>query len=188
VYDEDLANLEESLRRLKIEHHVFFNGNRKKPPDDLRIRVDRLIKRLSECSDMSSSQRFRFATMVTRYYVYRDLWRRKLQEREMGMGPENQLPSGSGSASEAPGPSAAAIRISISDPTIEEEKVRLLYQELLRLRQTSSQESPLSYQKFAEYVTTRTLDIRKKYGCSTVAFTLSLEKNAIRFKASAENR
>ena len=71
------------LRRLKVEYHIFLSGNRKKPPDDLRIRVERLVKKLSESSDMSFSQRFRFSTLVTRYYVYKDLWRREVQKREM---------------------------------------------------------------------------------------------------------
>ena len=73
------------LRRLKIEYHIFLSGNRKKPPDDLRIRVERLVKKLSESSDMSFSQRFRFSTLVTRYYVYKDLWRREVQNREMDL-------------------------------------------------------------------------------------------------------
>ena len=58
MYDEDLTNLEEWIRRLKIDYEIFFNGNRKKPPDDLRLRVERLVKRLAESTDMSFSQRF----------------------------------------------------------------------------------------------------------------------------------
>ena len=85
MYDEDLENLEEGLRRLKVEYHIFLSGSRKKPPDDLRIRVERIVKKLSESSDMSFSQRFRFSTLVTRYYVYKDLWRREVQNREMDL-------------------------------------------------------------------------------------------------------
>jgi hypothetical protein len=188
VYDEDLGNLEEWLRRLKIEYHVFFNGNRKKPPDDLRTRVERLIKKLSECSDMSFSQRFRFSTLVTRFYVYRDLWRRTLQEREMGGEPKEEAAPETGPASGSNASLTEALRISISDPKIEEEKVRLLYNELLRLKRSNSQESPLSYQQFAKYIATQTYGIREKFGCSRVAYTISLDEDAIRFTAAAENR
>jgi hypothetical protein len=188
MYDEDLVNMEEWLRRLKIEYHVFFNGNRKKPPDDLRIRVERLIKKLSECSDLSFSQRFRFSTLVTRFYVYRDLWRRMLHEREMGAQPEEESTSGTGAVSQPSARSKEAVRISISDPEVEGEKVQLLYDELLRLRRTDSQKSPLSYRQFAKYIATQTLSIRKKYRCSQVAFTISLEEDAIRFTAAADDR
>lgn len=94
MYDDDLTNLEEWLRRLKIEYHIFFNGNRKQPPEDLKIRVEKLVEKLSECSDLSLTQRFRFNTLIARFYVYRDLWRRTIIAREMGTEPKKGRPSG----------------------------------------------------------------------------------------------
>ncbi len=186
MYDEDLTSLEEWIRRLKTEYHIFFSGNRKKPPDDLRMRVEKLVKKLSECQDMSFSQRFRFTTLITRFYVHRDLWRRTQQEREMGAEPKGDVkPDISPHPRKPP---AEAVRISISDPKTEEEKVRMLYDALLHMRKTDSQESSLSYRQFAKYIAAQTASIREKYGCSKVAFTIALEEDAIRFTASAENR
>jgi hypothetical protein len=185
AYDEDLTNLEEGLRRLKIEYHVFFAGNRKKPPDELKMRVEKIVKKLSECTDMSLSQRFRFNTLITRYYVYRDLWRRTLLEKEMGAG--TNPASQAGSAVTAPPPAAKAVRISISDPQFEEDKVKQLYQALLDIKKAGSQETTVSYPQFAKYIATRTHAIREKYGCSTVAFTVAFEEDAVRFTAAAEN-
>ena len=187
MYDDDLTNLEEWIRRLKIEFHIFFSGNRKRPPDDLRIRVERTLKKLSECSDMSFSQRFRFTTLVTRFYVHRDLWRRMLQEREMGTEPKGEAPSGSDVSSDPPQIPVEAVRISISDPKAEEDKVRLLYDALLRIKGTDSQEQRISYKQFAQYIAAQTLGIREKYRCSRVAFTIALEEDAIRFTAAAES-
>jgi hypothetical protein len=185
MYDEDLTNLDEWIRRLKIEYHIFFTGNRKKPPDDLRIRVERLVKRLSERSDMSFSDRFRFNTLITRYYVYRDLWRRTLLSKEMGAEPkENPQIKASPPAAKPP---AETVRISISDPKSEEEKIRLLYNSLLRIRGTESGETPISYAQFAKYIASQTRGIREKYKCPAVAFTIALEEDAIRFKAAADN-
>jgi hypothetical protein len=187
VHDEDLENLEDGLRRLKIEYHVFLSGNRKKAPDELRIRVERLVKKLSESADMNFSQRFRFSTLVTRYYVYKDRWRREVQNREMdlaargGAGPKAGMPA---QPSQAP---TEAIRISISDPAVEEEKVRQLYDVLMHLKKQGAKETPVSYQQFAKYITTQTLGLRKKYGCSKVAFTIALDENALRFTAAADN-
>ena len=188
MYDDDLANLEDWLRRLKVEYHVFFSGNRKKPPDDLRMRVETLVKKLSECIDMSYSQRFRFSTLVTRFYVYRDLWRRTTQEREMDISAKDvAAPKAKGPA--LPGkPPAEAIRISISDPKTEEEKVRQLYDALIRIKAKESQQAPISYQQFAKYIATQILGIQKKHGCAKVAFTIALDEDAIRFTAAAENR
>lgn len=186
AYDEDLTNLDEWLRRLKIEYHIFFTGNRKKPPDDLKARVERLVKKLSECSDMSFSQRFRFNTLISRYYVYRDLWRRTQLEKEMGSGPkENTSPVARSSRKEQS--PAEKVRISISDPKAEEEKVRFLYDALLRTKKSDSAETPISYAQFAKYIANQTRGIREKYGCSAVAFTIALEEDAIRFTAAADS-
>jgi len=185
MYDEDLTNLDEWIRRLKIEYHIFFTGNRKKPPDDLKMRVERLVKKLSESPDLSFSERFRFNTLITRFYVYRDLWRRTLLTKEMGAEPkEEATPKTSPQGAKPP---VETVRISISDPKSEEEKVRLLYDALLRIKGTESGETPISYAQFAKYIATQTHGIREKYGCSAVAFTIALEEDAIRFKAAADN-
>ncbi|MBN1567320.1 MAG: hypothetical protein JXA73_05710 [Acidobacteria bacterium] len=188
MYDDDLSNLEDWIRRLKIEYHIFFTGNRKKPPEDLRMRVETLVKKLSESTDMNYTQRFRFSTLVTRFYVYRDLWRRTTQEREMDViSKEAAVPKSDTSASSAKIP-AEAIRITISDPKTEEEKVRQLYDALIRIKSKESQQTPISYQQFSKYIATQTQGIQKKHGCSKVAFTIALDENAIRFTATAETR
>jgi hypothetical protein len=186
VYDDDLDNLEEGLRRLKVEYHIFFNGNRKKPPDDLRMRVEKVIKKLSECSDLSVTQRFRFNTLITRFYVYRDLWRRTLVEREMGAEPKAEATAGKLGSLPATKSPAESIRVSLSDPKTEQEKIRQLYDALLRIKRTDGHESSVSYNQFAKYVTKQTQSIQKKYGCSRVAFTIALDEDAIRFTAAAE--
>jgi hypothetical protein len=194
MYDDDLTSLEDGLRRLKIEYHIFFSGNRKKPPDELRMRIETLVKRLSECSDMSYSQRFRFSTLVTRFYVYRDLWRRTTQEREMDLAARdaaalrNTTSAKADTTPEQAKPHKEAIRISISDPKAEETKIRQLYDALIRIKGTESQQTPISYQQFAKYIAAQTSGIQKKSGCSKVAFTISLDEDAIKFTAAAENR
>jgi hypothetical protein len=187
VYDEDLENLDEGLRRLKIEYHIFLSGNRKKPPDDLRIRVERLIKKLSESADMNFSQRFRFSTLVTRYYVYKDLWRREVQKRELDLTAKGEPVPEAGAPAQSSNAPAEAIRISISDPKVEEEKVRQLYDVLMHLKRKDTQETPISYPQFAKYIATQTLGLRKRYGCARVAFTIALDEDSLRFTAAADN-
>ena len=186
MYDEDLENLESGLRRLKVEYHIFLSGGRKKPPDDLRIRVERIVKKLSESSDMSFSQRFRFSTLVTRYYVYKDLWRREVQSRELDLeGRSKPVPKAVTSAASSQSPTEA-IRISISDPKAEEEKVRQLYDVLIHLKRKETQETPLPYAQFAKYIANQTLGLQKKYGCARVTFTIALDEDALRFTATTD--
>jgi hypothetical protein len=189
VYDEDLTNLDDWIRRLKIEYDIFFNGNRRKPPDDLRFRVEKIVKRLSEATDMSSSERFRYNTLIARFCVYRDLWRRTQQERESSREAGEETAAGG----QAPPPESPpdepvqGIEVSLRDPLSEEEKVRRLYDGLLRLRGAQAKDSPaISYQRFVQYIANQTLDIRKKHRCSSVTFRIVLEEHAIKFTAKAD--
>ena len=113
--EEELKNMDEGLRRLKIEYHIFFNGGRKKPPEDLKLRVERLAKQLSERSDMTPTQRFRYTTLVTRYHTYRNLWRRTLQEREKGQEARKEALARAGITPDIHTPTEK-FRISLADP------------------------------------------------------------------------
>lgn len=187
MYDDDLANLEDWLRQLKVEYGIYFNGNRKKPPDDLRLRVEKLLKKLSEATSMSCSQRFRFNTLITRYYVHRDFWRRTMKEREMVKeNSDSDLMESvvSNSLTEE-------IRVLIADPATESSKVRQLYDALTRLNKKSIKPVPaISFKQFAKFIGAQTQNIRGKFQCSTVVFTVALDENAVRFtaKAASENQ
>jgi hypothetical protein len=183
VYEEDLTNLEEWLRRLKVEYEAFLSGHRKKPPDDLRARVEKLVKRLSEVQNMTYPERFRYNTLVTRFYVHRDLWRRTLMARELSGAARDEIPAPNESLSSA----APQIRVSIADPKVEDEKVRKLYDAILSMRGKPAGGAPaVSYPQFTSYIAKQTESIQDKYKCSRVLFTIALEKEAIRFTATAE--
>jgi hypothetical protein len=185
AYDDDLDSLDDGVRRLKIEYDVFFNGNRKRPPEDIKARVDRLVRKLSEVADMSYGQRFRYTTMVTRLYVYKDKWRRMMMDREHGRAPGGAIPP---AEPVAPIPADTArqemIRIAIADPAAEGEKVQQLYDTLVELNSKASAGFPkLSLERFTEFIKTRSDGIRGKYHCSSVEFSISVESEALKFTA-----
>ena len=67
--DEELNVLDQQLRRLKIEYEIFFNNPAKRPPSDIEWKVSTLIKKYSDGSRMSFSQRYRYNEMAQRYAV-----------------------------------------------------------------------------------------------------------------------
>jgi hypothetical protein len=184
-YDEDLTNLDDWLRRLKVEYTIYFNGHRKRPPDDLRMRVEKVVKRLSETGDMSYSERFRYNTLVTRFYVLRDLWRRTMAGRELAQEPKP------GPAPDATSPQnsvSSGTKVVIHNPESEEDKVRTLYQALVDITlKKSGHNPPVSYEQFLKYISTQTKNLQQKFGCSAVAFNLALDKDAVKFTARAED-
>ncbi len=187
MYDEDLTNLEEWLRRLKVEYDIFFNGHRKKPPDDLRIKLERLAKKLGEASDMSLQQRFRYNTLVARYYVYKDFWRRTLQSREAADEEESlaaERPEGQTGAAPA---GRFELQVSLRNPEAEEQHVRRLYEGFRSARTGRAADSQdIPFDRFLSYLVRQTEEIRRKYECDRVVFTLSVDEAAVRFKARPE--
>ncbi len=79
--EEQLARLEEDIRRLKVEFDIYFNGAAKRPPYDTKGRVDTLIKRLADERTLTFAQRYRYNSLAARYNTFSQLWRRTVQER-----------------------------------------------------------------------------------------------------------
>ena len=88
--EEQLARLEEDIRRLKVEFDIYFNGAAKRPPYDTKGRVDTLIKRLADERTLTFAQRYHYNSLAARYSSFMQLWRRTMQEREEGRGPSRR--------------------------------------------------------------------------------------------------
>ncbi len=82
--DEELSLLDSQLRRLKIEYEIYFSNPTKRPPADIEWKVLSLLRKFSDGSRMSFSQRFRYNEIAQRYAIYSDLWRKKNRIREEG--------------------------------------------------------------------------------------------------------
>src|SRR5271166_3151957 len=83
--DEDLGHLERDIRQLKIEYDAFFGGGRKRPPTEIEWRIELLVKRYAERGgDLKYNQRFRFSNLSQTYAKYKDVFRKRLAQREEG--------------------------------------------------------------------------------------------------------
>ena len=181
MYDDDLTDFETGLRQLKVEYDIFFNGCRPRPPEDLRFRVERIVKRLAEAGSMTYSQRFRYNTLVARYYAFRDLWRRSIAAREAGEASERR------SAASEDKPKAESLDIAIGDPREETHKVRELYEALRSVYASGGrQDAMLPYEEFQRYIARKTEGIRGKHGCEKVLFTIANDEDSVKFTARAE--
>src|SRR5262249_24222484 len=83
--DEELGQIERDIRQLKIEYDQYFGGGRKRPPTEIEWRIDLLMKKYSERGgDLKSGQRFRFNNLSQTYAKYKDIFRKKLKQKEEG--------------------------------------------------------------------------------------------------------
>src|ERR1017187_5217707 len=83
--DEDLGQLERDIRQLKIEYEQYFGGGRKRPPTEIEWRLELIAKRYAERSgEVKFGQRFRYNNLSQTYAKYKDVFRKRLQQKEEG--------------------------------------------------------------------------------------------------------
>ncbi|HTS69279.1 MAG TPA: MXAN_5187 C-terminal domain-containing protein [Terriglobia bacterium] len=179
--DEEFNKLDDDLRRLKVEYEVYFNGGSPRPPHDTLYRVETAIKRFSSDQSMLNfSQRFRFTSLQQKYAVNKNLWQRKLQEKEEGRSLTGQqkrqieTPIGDGT-----------FRVVFSDPEAETEKVRQLLQAMQEARKrTGETMASLDASAFHKFIKAKANQVRTSLGCDKVQFSISVEDGKVKFKAT----
>jgi len=192
--DEELNQLDDSVRRLKIEYDIYFGGGAKKPPTDLEWRVQSLMKKYSDGRRLSFAQRFKFSTVQQKYAVFNSLWQQKLRIKEEGYRrPQDALLAiqglreFEGEAHEVTDISnPEPFRISCSDVDAEPNKVKALYDAMATARKEHNAKGPAgTFESFQQFVRKKTEQLRKEYGTSKVEYAVEVEDGQVRLKAKA---
>jgi len=196
--DEDLNQLDDYVRKLKVEYDIYFGGGAKKPPAELEWKVKNLMKRFVDGSNMNGSQRFRFNGIQQRYALLSALWQQKLKIKEEGYrrpqdavlgiqglrSEEQHAAEDALKHSEAPHHASAkpfSIDFSGADP--EPKKVEALFQALAQARKQSGDTSGGSLDSFKKFVRQKTSQIRKEYGCKAVEYSVEMKGGQVKLKA-----
>jgi hypothetical protein len=176
--DQELDRLEAEMRRLKVEYDIFFNGGAAKPPMDTKGRVETIIKRMFDAKNVSFSQRFRYNSLVARYNVMRELWRKRTQDREeSGRPPTVEAVQAARSLN---------VTIRCRDPKKEPEKVSEIYDYLIAAkRECGERVSNLSFAMFQNFIMTRTTQIKEQLSSEAVDFIVAVESGKVKFTARA---
>lgn len=196
--DEELDQLDNNLRRLKIEYEIYFNGGSKRPPSDTEWRVLSSLRKFSDGSRMNFSQRFRYNSMAQRYAIFSDLWRQKLKIKEEGYRrPQDALLSIQGlrtveeekevSKTDAE-PGAKPFTVQCSDVEQEPEKVKTLFKAFVEAKKNAGEKltGTASLDSFRTFVQKKTQQLRKEYGCQSVEYTVEVQDGQVRLKAKAK--
>jgi len=172
--EEELTQLDDLLRKLKIEYDIFFNGGRDRPPVDMQWRVEGIVKRFGE-TKLSFAQRFRFNALTQRYAVYNDMWRQKVKRREEG----REAPR----REERPAANQS-FRVQWNDPDRETEKVDQLFQALVKARERAGEQgNAVPLESFRRFVKQKTDQLKKDFGCQSVEYVVEVENGQVRLKA-----
>lgn len=189
-FDQGLNEIEDGIRRLKIEYEIFFSGGSKKAPFELRWRIETMIKRYGEFGKTSFAQRFRYNSLVARFHSYSELWRRNLKNKE-----EGKLSYG---ASVFPDPETLGdgktngdrliCQLICKDPESEDEKVQNLFKSLVEAkRECGENPETLQFDSFKRFLFEKTAKLKSQFKCDSVCYVISVESGKVRLVAKGKN-
>jgi hypothetical protein len=188
--DQELNNLEDGIRRLKIEYEIFFNGGRTRMPADLQWRVETLIKKYSESNTMSFAQRFRYNTLVAKFHSYRELWQKNLRNKEEGRptyAPLNIMePVGAAETTVAKELAVGRLicQLICSNPEAEEEKLANLFKSFVEAkRECGEKPDAVQFDSFKRFLSDKTVKLKDQFKCNSVCYTISVESGKVKFSA-----
>jgi len=163
--DEELAQLEKDIRQLKIEYDQFFGGGRKRPPTEIEWRIELIIKRYAERGgELKFGQRFRYNNLTQTYAKYKDIFRKKMQQKEEGkvqrhfgaaakaIEAERAKAAAAGAAAKPEASVPTAFRMVCSEPERETDKVDQLYQAFQQATQQTGGSVKQSRESFSEFL------------------------------------
>jgi hypothetical protein len=206
--DEELGQLERDIRQLKIEYDQYFGGGRKRPPTEIEWRIELIIKRYGERGgDLKFGQRFRYNNLTQTYAKYKDIFRKKTQQKEEGRSQRHfgaaakaieaerakhhppapaagiPAPTATATASSA-GEPPTAFRMTCSEPERETDKVDQLYQAFVQAKSSAGEETgKLSADGFKEFVRKKTRDLQAKQNCRDVEYVVETVDGQVKLKA-----
>ncbi len=212
--DEELNQFERDIRQLKIEYDQYFGGGRKRPPTEIEWRLEVMTKRYAERGgELKFGQRFRYNNLTQTYAKYKDIFRKKLQQKEEGKvqrhfgaaareieaqraraqspAPPPELPPAetSGSPARAADSGSAsradgAFRMICSKPEQETEKIGELYDAFLQAKQRAGEATEkLTRSGFNEFVLKKTKDLQKQKNCNDVEYVVEVVEGQVKLKA-----
>jgi len=205
--DEELGQLERDIRQLKIEYDQYFGGGRKRPPTEIEWRIELIVKRYAERGgELKFGQRFRYNNLTQTYAKYKDIFRKRTQQKEEGrqqrhFGAAAKAIEAERAKARAPAPAVAgvvsapmanvsataqadAFRMVCSEPESEAEKVDQLYQAFLQAKARAGEETDkLSPDGFKEFVRKKTKDLQSKQNCRDVEYVVETVDGQVKLKA-----
>lgn len=187
--DDELDKLEEDIRVLKNKYDQFFSGIAKVPPIIERHAIERYIHELNKLKMRDNGRRFRLSTLVSRYNQFREMWARRMREREEGpLDFRRRQAAMDGPGQERP-PAQSVVTSVPADPYVRMtpgangEQIRRLHAEIERANAEMGKLNSITVEQLAAMVQKQTELVRSKYNVNTVAFRVETVDGKVKLKA-----
>lgn len=189
--DDELDKLEDDIRRLKNRYDQFFTGITKVVPSFERHQIEASIHEISKQKMRDNTRRFRFNTILSRYNQFREMWARKMREREEGPMDfrRRQAAMTAAPVLAPPPPPGPRVTSAPPDPYVRMtpgsngEQIRTLYGEIERAHLEMGKLPNVSLEQLASMIQKQSEMVREKYNVKTVAFRVETIDGKVKLKA-----
>ncbi|MEO6260276.1 MAG: MXAN_5187 C-terminal domain-containing protein [Thermoanaerobaculia bacterium] len=191
--DTELDTLEEDIRKLKNKYDQFFAGIQRVPPSQERRNVETSIYEIGKIKMRDNTRRFRYNQLLSRYNQYRELWGRRMREREEGPMDFKRRSAALAAPSDHPAPppqpQPARVTSASPDPYVKMtsgangEEVRRLYNEIERENQKLGKAAGITLDQLQTMVQKQSDVVRQKYSVDVVAFRVDVVDGKVKLKA-----
>ena len=193
--DEELDQLEDDIRKLKNKYDQFFAGISKMPPMTERRQIEAVIHDLNKQKMRDNTRRFRFSQLTTRYNQFREMWARKMREREEGPIEYNRRKAALEESARVepppPPPPAAQPRVTSNGadsyvkvaPGTNGQEVQRLYEQIQSEHSKLGKPSNVTFEQLRDMVQKQSELVRSRYNVSTVAFRVETVDGKVKLKA-----
>ena len=192
AFEEDLGEIEGNIRRLGVEWDKFFGGIEKKPPNDLKAKVEALFRRTANIEIKNNTERFRYQNLTAKYNTLSELWAKRLRAREEGkvfgvhgLKADILPPPPPATARAAPRTArkndTGEVRLSSAegDPAA----VRSLYDRFLAAREAAGETAAVKFDSFQKLISQQASRILTEKGGQAVDFRLETKDGKVSLKA-----
>jgi hypothetical protein len=196
--DEDLSQLERDIRQLKIEYEQYFGGGKSRPPSEIEWRIDVLIKRYGDRgAEMNYAQRFRYSNLMQLYTKYREMFRKRMKQREEGTvqrhfgAAAREIEAQRAQQRQQSEKSKSAqlpFAVSWNDPDHETKKVEQLYAAFRNAKEQAGEDTgSLTAEAFQKFVRQKTAQLKKQQDAHEVEYIVTVEGKHARLKARVKS-
>jgi hypothetical protein len=192
--EEDLDALGRMVRQIQIEWDKFFGGVERKPPTDLKARVENMIRRYANVEMRNNTERYRYQTFTARYNTFNELWTKRLRAREEGkilgvhglkadlLPPPPPAPAEVRPQAPRPALEATSGEVRVSRPD-DAQAVRELFARFVEARIAAGESSSVKFESFEKLIATQAGRILTEKSAKAVDFRLETKDGKVSLKA-----
>ena len=189
--DDELDKLEEDIRKLKNKYDQFFSGIAKVPPIQERRNIEIYIYELGKLKMRDNARRFRYNTLLSRYNQFREMWSRKMREREEGPLDFRRRQAATNAPAPPLPPAAPPPRVTSPkpDPYVKVspgsngEELQRLFDEIQKEHLKMGRLPTITIEQLGQMVQKQSEVVRSRYKVNSVAFRVETVDGKVKLKA-----